>query len=71
MIADVYFRPLYSFINRKCNNYFSRTFKFKEPIEYVGKIWSKASFKILGIEYIVENNGVLAIAITVLIMILY
>ena len=51
--------PLFSFINRISNRYFSKNARLRDPVEYIGKGFSVAAMKILGIDYIIENNGVI------------
>ncbi len=50
-------RPLSS-IDSKTNNYFSKNYRLKEGLEYVGKSFAYGAMKIFGIDIIVENNGV-------------
>ena len=58
MLIDPALKPLHSFINRVCGNFFSKRTQQRDFMECFIKKWARDVMRILGIEVIVENNGV-------------
>ena len=59
-IALIYptLQKFFTFIDKKSNNYFSKNYQLKAPIDYLAKGYAYGAMKIMGIDIIVENNGV-------------